>query len=848
MNDPIFDLPDFQRHFQIQVTTLNYIDIKNAESLTFVYFCNNVPKILTANHTSVLNCGRLCIILPDTACQLCFSTLDSSENILCIIQISTTLAGRLFSLSNIHLQPAADNSGHSRLHLKALEGICRSIASDVMRNGASQNIFCSIKDEASYRIKNYMYLFRLADALYPLILFPEHTLPQKAPAPLANILSYIRQNWGTNISLHELAKHAGMSDASLSRAIKKYTGDNFEVYLKKIRLHAAARDLILTSRLVTDIAIDHGFSSAPALNKAFREFYKLTPGQYRRQFKESAANAGNVPESLPNPCLNSVAHTALSKQPIAYPAYEGFTAELTLIANAKPERLARNSRIFTCSGASGVSSSPHAPWLMAVNMGMASDFKHGRFQKLFSSLARHSHFRYARIYNIFSPEMDFRSGHDCNTLNFSQLDEIFDLILEHGMLPMIELATKPRIVKKNIYETVLFEDIDPVFLSDKEEIAVMEHFFTHLKSKYAAAAQQWLFEYWYDYTHTSDPDGEIYPFIKKFEKIASLLKKLLPCANIGGFGLPLINFDMEQIIKTLANQPTPPDFLSFSYFPYSGRDLGYSPHWMTSWITGTSHINNECSRMKELCRKYFSHELPVYITEWNMSLSNRNYFNDSCEKAALLVHYMLSLSKQVDMIAYYMGCDFTVRTYDTSLALSGASGLMTRDGIFKPVHYALNFLVPQQGSRQLLRQDGFLILASGQDFTITGSHPGRFISTGYLTPDISGDSEHEITENTLEEIFEPAAGQNVSITIKNVSPGSYLLTRHSLSREHGNLPGEWKQLKLLEPLEEKLVAYLKDICQPHITTKIIHSNHTELQLNEYVDVHETLYLELKYLL
>ena len=63
-----------------------------------------------------------------------------------------------------------------------------------MRNGASQNIFCSIKDEASYRIKNYMYLFRLADALYPLILFPEHTLPQKAPAPLANILDvYKRQ-------------------------------------------------------------------------------------------------------------------------------------------------------------------------------------------------------------------------------------------------------------------------------------------------------------------------------------------------------------------------------------------------------------------------------------------------------------------------------------------------------------------------------------------------------------------------------------------------------------------------------------------------------------------------------
>ena len=68
--------------------------------------------------------------------------------------------------------------------------------------------------------------------------------------------------------------------------------------------------------------------------------------------------------------------------------------------------------------------------------------------------------------------MDYRSGHDTKHLNFDQLDELFDLILQNGLLPMIELAAKPRIVKKNIYEVLLYEDREPFFLDPDEELQI----------------------------------------------------------------------------------------------------------------------------------------------------------------------------------------------------------------------------------------------------------------------------------------------------------------------------------------------------------------------------------------
>lgn len=827
---PIF--PDFSDHFQIELTYEEHIRIQSGEAMVIVYHSVPEAKFFSAYSEQIPGESGLFVLPPETSGQLLCPPPGFQQHLICIIRISESLAGSIFSVPKISFKSQA-----ARPDLAALKRLCASIAAGLWQQQQARQAAADNRN----LLKKYIYFFQLMDALYPLISFPEEQLPQKAPKALADLLSYIRNHWKENISLHSLAKRAGMSDAALSRAIKKYTGDNFEIYLKKMRLYAAARDLLLTNRTITEIAVDNGFSSGPALNKAFREFLQITPGQYRRQAKGGSAGAPGFRAGDGGDGADVLIFRAGDAGARGFHASAADSLADTADSNSEILNIRADADTSAAALARAPSYTSAAPWQKAINMGMASDFKSGRFQRLFIRQAKEGQFRYVRIYNIFSPEMDFRSGHDCAILNFESLDEVLELILNQGLLPMLELAAKPRIVKKNIYEALLYEDGNAFFLDDAEELAVLEQFFSHLEKKYGAGAEQWLFEYWYDYDQAPDPDEDIYAFLPKFDTIAALIKKYLPKASFGGCGLPLIDFDMDRILKAWASQTIAPDFLSFSYFPYSGRNLQGSPQWMTPWITSTEHINRSCADIKALCQKYFSRELPIYITEWNMSLSNRNYFNDSCEKAALLTHYMLSLSGHIDMIAYYMGNDFTARTYDAAWVVSGASGLITRDGIPKPVHYALRFLSSGPENRLLCRQSGYQVIARGSHFEITGSLPGNF------SPKTCDYSENEITESTLSEIFIPGGHQRVCVTITHVPDGFYRQTRHSLSLDHGNLLKEWNHLKLLEPLEENYIHYLEDICRPHITTKIIRAQNHILHVQEDVLPHETVHIELDYM-
>ena len=53
----------------------------------------------------------------------------------------------------------------------------------------------------------------------------------------------------------------------------------------------------------------------------------------------------------------------------------------------------------------------------------------------------------------------------------------------------------------------------------------------------------------------------------------------------------------------------------------------------------------------------------LYITEWNVSPSVRNYVNDTCFKGAYLIKNALDAYGQVDDVAYYMGTDRSQRIF-----------------------------------------------------------------------------------------------------------------------------------------------------------------------------------------
>jgi AraC-like DNA-binding protein len=102
---------------------------------------------------------------------------------------------------------------------------------------------------------------------------------------MAEVYTYIRENYFKLISLEKISKIARMSPFTFSRFFKKNCGAGFVEYLNRVRTNKACYLLRETEYQVHDIAIECGFASISNFNKQFRKTEGISPRDYRAQFK-----------------------------------------------------------------------------------------------------------------------------------------------------------------------------------------------------------------------------------------------------------------------------------------------------------------------------------------------------------------------------------------------------------------------------------------------------------------------------------------------------------------------------------------------------------------------------------
>lgn len=84
-------------------------------------------------------------------------------------------------------------------------------------------------------------------------------------------------------TLVSLAHEVGVSRSVLSERFRHYLGESPIAYLTRWRLRLGARALASTGHSVGRIALDVGYESEAAFNRAFKREYGAPPARYRRQ-------------------------------------------------------------------------------------------------------------------------------------------------------------------------------------------------------------------------------------------------------------------------------------------------------------------------------------------------------------------------------------------------------------------------------------------------------------------------------------------------------------------------------------------------------------------------------------
>ncbi len=93
-------------------------------------------------------------------------------------------------------------------------------------------------------------------------------------------------------TLAELGREADLSEWHLLRAFRSAFGETPHAYLTRLRLERAKELLALSSRPVTEVCFDVGFTSLGSFSTLFRRRVGLSPAGFRRRARAWATVPG----------------------------------------------------------------------------------------------------------------------------------------------------------------------------------------------------------------------------------------------------------------------------------------------------------------------------------------------------------------------------------------------------------------------------------------------------------------------------------------------------------------------------------------------------------------------------
>ena len=231
----------------------------------------------------------------------------------------------------------------------------------------------------------------------------------------------------------------------------------------------------------------------------------------------------------------------------------------------------------------------------------------------------------------------------------------------------------------------------------------------------------------------------------------------------------------------------------------------------------------------------------ICLTEWNLTISDRNLINDSCFKGAYVMKNYIEMVDSVDAMAYFRGTDRVSESYDTDAFLFGGTGLLTRDGVQKPVMFALHFLnrlYPQYVGKGT----NYLVTKDGHDNYGIVCHNCRKLSYNYFLCE-----EDKLDRDHLSKYFEDLDDLTLELALGDVRDGLYQAKLYRINDQNGSVQRIWKEMEYETNLSKEDIRYIQRSCEPKLSMQKIHTEDGVVRVRLTMMANEIAYISLRYL-
>ena len=221
------------------------------------------------------------------------------------------------------------------------------------------------------------------------------------------IMSFIMTNYREPITLQELSERLYLSNAYLSKYIKKNFGMSFLKLLNNIRLDHAVSELLYSDKTILKVAMDNGFSNLASFNQVFKESYQITPAEYRTQMQKKTEASENTENSM----------AVLEK------------VEQYLASNLVSTSEAADSVVSVLEVDTKKKEKTKKYWKRMINIGPAENLLRYDVRTQVQYIKENLGFEYMRFWQVFSEKMMIHIAEKNTKYNFTLLDQVIDFLV-----------------------------------------------------------------------------------------------------------------------------------------------------------------------------------------------------------------------------------------------------------------------------------------------------------------------------------------------------------------------------------------------------------------------------------
>jgi Beta-xylosidase len=666
---------------------------------------------------------------------------------------------------------------------------------------------------------------------------PGKLRPPKQMERLKHIIRYVEENYQRDLTLTEIAQEECLTPPYLSSFFEKNMNMTLTSYISKIRLEHSLHFLMNTDKSIEEISEACGFANQRSYATLFKKQYGALPSIYRKNSLTFDNKANSLPMNATAQYLN------LEK----YDFYDKLStylhrSEETPFTNADQKVHYSIRSIHTGTAGKRLEKN----YSQFCSVGRAKEILMGNIQKMLITQQQEIGFRYIKFHDVFDDALMVYSedAQGQARLNFNMLDEIFDFLRRINLRPLVQLSFMPKALAKETERTVF---VLPFCVSepkdDRKWCYLVKEFVSHLLKRYGIdEVSQWIFTFWNE-TMTGHPFDfrDIATFLHLYKITYESVKVSHPelvfastsyVTNI----FPTDNY--SSFLEFAGQNGCSPDAYLFHFYPIPANfKLNISEKVYTGFSLSLSGIVSDDAdafgNYLQLLNEHLPEreKRPLYITEWNLSSSHREWLNDTCYASAYFVRNICRNYDRAQGFGHWTLTDWIEELEFPEQLFHGGVGHFTKNGIKKPAYYAYQFL----------SELGDELLAEGEGYFVTkGREEYRILLYNYFNIEASYREGLNFNMSFTERygVFAEACRKEFCLELTDLPEGDYDITEKIVNRQYGSCYDKWVEMGALPVNTQEEIDALRDLSRPFLKKSKLFTRQHCLPYQAVLEPHE----------